>query len=384
MITHHILYHNPRHYAAFPAVACTAAGEVLVLFRRARDPRWLRRRTLAAGDADFDAVDHLDPRSHLALLRLSATTLAPLGPVETLPPDPDAADQDANLLLLPDNRLLVSGFGWYPVPPPFGETIAGWGGGWLGSAEETGCLFLFWGGYTRLSADGGRSWTPHQWLPGLPGYADLVPKQRPHHGGGVRGRAVRLADGHLRLASYAADPTAGGRYVSHLFGSSDNGQSWRHQAVIARDPDGKVGYAEPALHIDAMGRLVACHRSFGLGDALVTSVSTDGGDSWSLPEVHRTVTGHPFDVVPLPNGRLCAVYGYRHPPRCGIRARIWDPACGESIDHAPEIILRDDGPSRDLGYPWACVLPDGRLLVVYYFCDPQGVRHIAGSVLFLS
>jgi len=27
------------------------------------------------------------------------------------------------------------------------------------------------------------------------------------------------------------------------------------------------------------------------------------------------------------------------------------------------------------------LLPDGRILVVYYICDDQGVRHIAGSVI---
>ena len=50
---------------------------------------------------------------------------------------------------------------------------------------------------------------------------------------------------------------------------------------------------------------------------------------------------------------------------------------------AEEIIIRDHGPGGDIGYPWAALLPDGRVAVVYYFCDPAGLRHIAVSALAL-
>ena len=50
-------------------------------------------------------------------------------------------------------------------------------------------------------------------------------------------------------------------------------------------------------------------------------------------------------------------------------------------------MLRDDGGSPDLGYPRAVQLPDGHVLVAYYFNradDPLpcegGVRHIAATV----
>ncbi|MGB9718603.1 MAG: hypothetical protein ACPL4E_09215 [Thermoproteota archaeon] len=52
-----------------------------------------------------------------------------------------------------------------------------------------------------------------------------------------------------------------------------------------------------------------------------------------------------------------------------------------------EIVLRDDGGSPDLGYPRTVLLPDGRVLAVYYFnkagdtvdCE-GGVRHIAATI----
>ena len=48
---------------------------------------------------------------------------------------------------------------------------------------------------------------------------------------------------------------------------------------------------------------------------------------------------------------------------------------------APEIILRDDGGNGDLGYPWATMISKNRALVVYYFNQADGLRHIAGTIL---
>jgi hypothetical protein len=48
---------------------------------------------------------------------------------------------------------------------------------------------------------------------------------------------------------------------------------------------------------------------------------------------------------------------------------------------APEIVLREDGGSGDLGYPWSAPLPGGRVLSVYYFnTDHGGPRWIAGTI----
>ncbi|HYD70475.1 exo-alpha-sialidase [Azospirillum sp.] len=376
-----VLYRDSRHYAAFPALVVSRDGDILVLFRRARDHRWLGRGVAGADAAALDRVDHVDPRSHLALLRLSAD-LTPRGEPEILPPDIEAADQDANLLVLRDGRLLQAGFGWYPFPPGHADTIRGWGGGWIGSTEDTGCLFLFWGGYTRLSVDGGRSWSPRRWLPGLPGHADLVPGKRPLHGGAVRGRAVEAADGTILLATYATHPKAGGRHACHLFASPDGGEAWEYRSLIALDADGDAGYVEPSLHLAADGLLTAYVRTFALKDRLVTVVSRDLGRTWSAPRLHEGIKGHPWDVTDLPDGRRLAVCGWRHDP-CGIRGWLWDPATQE-IDQAAPVVIRDDAPTRDVGYPWAAVLPDGRLAVAYYFCDGEGVRHVAASLLSLD
>jgi hypothetical protein len=73
------------------------------------------------------------------------------------------------------------------------------------------------------------------------------------------------------------------------------------------------------------------------------------------------------------------VYGYRHEPY-GIRARILNPECTDFAT-APEIVLRDDGGTTDIGYPWSVQLDENRVLVVYYYNIENGPRHIAGTIL---
>jgi hypothetical protein len=113
--------------------------------------------------------------------------------------------------------------------------------------------------------------------------------------------------------------------------------------------------------------------------------SEDGGLTWKfVSRVNRW--GAPASLLVLRDGRLLCVYGYRVPPY-GVRARISDDG-GETW--GPEIVIRDDGGSWDLGYPRATELPDGKILTVYYFNDRDdpvqcegGVRYIAATVFAL-
>ena len=71
-IEHKLLYSDERFHAAFPSIARLKNGQLLLAFRRARDCAWLidseKSRTL-----DFTSrVDHLDSRSHIAMINLDA------------------------------------------------------------------------------------------------------------------------------------------------------------------------------------------------------------------------------------------------------------------------------------------------------------------------
>lgn len=371
ILSHRVVFSDRRFYSAFPSAATLADGTVLVAFRRARDHRWLHGEP-AEGRGDFDSVDHVDSRSHLVMQRFSPD-FEPLGEPQALPTDPEAGDQDANLLVLRSGRIVMGGFSWYPMSARHGARLREKGVHLLGNPDTSGTFFLFWGGHTRFSDDGGRSWSPHRYLPELPDQGPIIPDVRPMLGGAVRGRAVEAPDGTLLMATYT-----GGPYTSYLYASRDRGETWRLRSTIARDAEGKAGFCETALHLTGDGRLVAFHRTTGLNDHLVTSVSRDLGESWE-PWQRTAVVGHPYDACPLPDGRLLVVYGYRHKPY-GVRARLWDP-CKGSLDDAPEVIIRDDAPSPDTGYPWATVLADGRVAVCYYICDVAGIRHIQATLL---
>lgn len=118
--------------------------------------------------------------------------------------------------------------------------------------------------------------------------------------------------------------------------------------------------------------------------------SDDGGLTWQFRSRVNDF-GAPGSLVQMGDGRLVVVYGYRLPP-FGIRAVVSED---EGMTWGPEIIVRDDGGSWDLGYPNAWLAAPGRVGALYYFnskddpvqvqpgnslAGPGGVRHIVRSI----
>ena len=60
----------------------------------------------------------------------------------------------------------------------------------------------------------------------------------------------------------------------------------------------------------------------------------------------------------------------------GVRAYVSED---EGATWSPEIVLRDDGPDPDVGYPSTAQLVDGSLLTVYYWHDDDQIRHLQGT-----
>lgn len=95
--------------------------------------------------------------------------------------------------------------------------------------------------------------------------------------------------------------------------------------------------------------------------------------------------GFPAHVLELDDGRLLCTYGYRRKPY-GVRGTLSHDG-GRTWDIANEIVIRDDGGTSDLGYPFSIQLPDGRVLVAYYFNQERPgdldstTRYIAGTFL---
>lgn len=114
------------------------------------------------------------------------------------------------------------------------------------------------------------------------------------------------------------------------------------------------------LNDGALLCLIRYHYPNG-GLGIYKSVSRDGGRTWSTPE-DMDIHGSPPHLLRHSSGAIVLTYGWRHAPY-GQRARI---SRDDGATWSDEIILRDDGPDGDLGYPCSVELPDGNILTVYY------------------
>ena len=133
----------------------------------------------------------------------------------------------------------------------------------------------------------------------------------------------------------------------HLLISTDGGRTWKYSCRVAWDD--KVEFNETSLYETPKGDLVALIRTAKFDDHTVIARSTDGGKLCAL--AGRGIPGPSASFAGLPDNRVWLVYGYRHKPY-GIRARILDAEC-TNASTAAEIVLREDGGSGDLGYPWS-------------------------------
>jgi len=377
IVNNFVVFGDERYYCAFPSVVFTTLGRMIVAFRRAPDHRFVLRVEDSNDDSALAEVDHLDPRSHVALLELDAESGRAVGEPWCVPIDPQAADQDPSLITLSGGRLGLFSFSWYPLPSGRLEAARARGIGLVDAGGRAGGPYIYWGAFAVFSDDGGRNWGARRSLPIVPGLPELVPGRRPWFGGAVRGRPVETSDGDLLVAAYAPRDGSGAMF-SLLHVSRDRGETWEFRSVIAGDADGSAGFVEPALVRADDGRLIALHRTFNLDGRLVAAESRDDGRTWGPWRVHD-VEGHPFDALALPDGRIFLVYGRREPP-FGVRARLWDPRAG-GPEGAEEFVIRDDAPSPDVGYPWAAATPSGKIVVVYYISDARGVRRIEGSLI---
>lgn len=110
--------------------------------------------------------------------------------------------------------------------------------------------------------------------------------------------------------------------------------------------------------------------------------SPDNGKSWEwLTRVAYTDlgkrNGNPPSLVRLRDGRLCVTYGYRSFPY-GIRAKI---SRDNGRTWGPELHLREDGRSWDLGYTRSVQRPDGKIVTIYYYTTQETpAQHIAATI----
>src|SRR4051812_16935204 len=159
----------------------------------------------------------------------------------------------------------------------------------------------------------------------------------------------------------------------------DGGKTWQFVAWIGPEPTG-FAIMPSTVRLNDRELLSATRRHDGPKHWIETHRSLDDGQNWSpdtvpAPDVGE---GNPASLIRLKDGRLCLTYGHRARP-FSIRARLSRDG-GHTWE--PELILRDDGGGRDLGYPRSVQRPDGKVVTVYYFWDRETghERYIAATI----
>jgi hypothetical protein len=245
--------------------------------------------------------------------------------------------------------------------------------------------------YVRISKDAGRNWSRNYRLPteGLPAVSSNSSQMLRSDGRSMLLLTMVSQDGWSRrpMVYLSTADQSTWHFLSFItpredpFGATDG--DWAKLASSFAFGGHRWFYPR-ALQLPS-GRILCtlrCQRS-PQGDMWSEMYySDDGGGTWAFRSRINDF-GAPTSLVRMQDGRLVAVYGYRLPPY-GVRAAVSE---NEGLTWNPEIVLRDDGGSWDLGYPQAIESSRGKVLAVYYFNSKNdtvkadgGVRHIARTI----
>ena len=314
----------------------------------------------------------------------------------------DSADEDVRAMLGD-----ASGAAWHPICHGFGDVPPGRGRmrGFGVTRTATGLLAaLTWidrSDATRPLADpltqgildsrvmvahsaDGAGWSTPQAL-------DLAP----YTGCVTTGAALVLHDGRIAVPYESWKAWGDARRGEHraalaLLHAAD--QRVAEIAIVAHDPTGRVLYWDQRVAVaPADGRLVAMFwshdRDAGQDLPIHIAWGTPDGRTWSAPR-DTGIVGQICTPLPLPDGRLLALYVHRHDPP-GLRAILSDDG-GQRWDHAGELEFyrkqRAEAESGmggrrgfgdywadmsiwTFGHPVALLQPDGTVLVAYYAGD---------------
>lgn len=162
--------------------------------------------------------------------------------------------------------------------------------------------------------------------------------------------------------------------------TEDGGATWKFLSWIGPEPEG-FAIMPASVRLSKEEIFVAVRRQDAKHRRLNAYLSKDNGASWEplKDPVDDTGEGNPAAVVRLKDGRLCLAYGVRRAPfrMCAKLSSDGGRTWGE------EIVLRDDGGNRDIGYPRMTQRPDGKVVIVYYFWDRKtGPERYIGATIW--
>ena len=332
------IFEAPGEYCAWPDLVRTAGGDLIVLFCKSEE--------------------HLGPDGAILLSRSTDNGTNWLAPEVVF--DTPIDDRESGITVLSDGRLLAHFVSTFHSPEKYAAlrplayeqpVLTRWTE--FVQRPEYRRAEALAGSYNALSTDGGRTWSA------------AVPGRDAVHGG------IQLDDGTLLVASYRET-------LDSITVNVANRPlvPWTTIATVSSPRPDSLRFGEPHVLQLPSGRILmmirATTKPYNDGDErchLWETFSDDRGRTWADP-IETPLWGFPPHLLLLSDGRVLVTYGYRREP-FGQRACISED--GLNWDRSQEIIIRDDAPNKDLGYPASIELEPGKVLTVYYQPDvPPG------------
>ena len=255
--------------------------------------------------------------------------------------DPPSDYRDASICELSDGTLLLTFFSWR------GQTHKG---NWDGTRT-----------WVMRSFDGGNTW-PEEHILATDPFDFMLTTER----------GIELPNGRILMAVHAGSRAKRVQNAAIMY-SDDKGASWSYLSTAQTcDWPPNAGWSmETSITKTKSGSIVAVSRT---GRHMLQATTFDAGKTWTE---HKELEDTPPDTQPsinsLSDGRLLLAYGDRGPrPRrieypFSIKVRLSED---EGKTWGEEIVLTDNLPHWDMGYPTSVEIEPSFLVTVYWRSKP--------------
>jgi len=200
---------------------------------------------------------------------------------------------------------------------------------------------------------------------------------------GVNGIAARtdyIVDGkHECMLFQTAGKSDGTEGRPFCMRTTDGGKTWEFVSWIMPEPEG-FGIMPSTVRLDENTLLTTIRRRETENRWIAAYISKNNGKSWEFlnDPVPTNGEGNPPCLIQLADGRICLTYGVREEP-FRISAKLSND---NGQTWSDEIVLRDDGNDRDIGYCRSIQRPDGKVVTTYYINEKETgpERYIAATI----